>query len=102
VSVGGSFSYAPSADFNGTDSFTFRVSDGALSSGIATATITVNPVNDAPQTHGASFNVDEDGSIVGNLTASDVDSATLTFLLDSTAALVTVSLSAGVLFCYEQ
>jgi hypothetical protein len=44
----GSFSYTPAADFNGTDNFTYHASDGSLSSGIATVTITINPVNDAP------------------------------------------------------
>jgi len=44
----GSFSYTPAADFNGTDAFTYHASDGSLSSGTVTVTITVNAVNDAP------------------------------------------------------
>ena len=44
----GSFTYTPTADFNGIDSFTYRANDGALDSNIATVTIRVNPVNDAP------------------------------------------------------
>ena len=40
--------YTPDANFVGTDSFTFSASDSVLSSNIATFTITVNPVNDAP------------------------------------------------------
>jgi Bacterial Ig domain len=44
----GSFDYTPAADFNGTDSFTYRTNDGSLTSNTATVTITVNPVNDAP------------------------------------------------------
>ena len=43
----GSFTYAPDADFNGTDAFTYAVSDGAASD-TATAALTVTPVNDAP------------------------------------------------------
>jgi hypothetical protein len=35
--------YTPDADFNGSDSFTFSVSDGDLGSGLATVDITVNP-----------------------------------------------------------
>ena len=44
----GSFSYTPDANFNGVDSFTYKVNDGSLDSNVATVTITVNPVNDAP------------------------------------------------------
>jgi VCBS repeat-containing protein len=40
----GSFTYTPTAEFHGTDTFTYKVNDGALDSGnIATVTITVNP-----------------------------------------------------------
>ena len=42
----GTFTYAPDADFNGTDAFTYRATDGQLESNLATVTITVNPVND--------------------------------------------------------
>src|SRR4030095_15280283 len=44
----GSFSYTPAANYNGTDSFTYKASDGSLESGEATVTITITPVNDAP------------------------------------------------------
>jgi Ca2+-binding RTX toxin-like protein len=37
------------ADFNGTDSFTYKASDGSADSNVATVTITVTPVNDAPK-----------------------------------------------------
>jgi len=39
----GSFAYTPNADFSGTDSFTYRASDGVAQSNAATVTITVNP-----------------------------------------------------------
>jgi VCBS repeat-containing protein len=44
----GSFSYTPDPDFNGTDSFTYRASDGSATSAVATVTITVTPVPDQP------------------------------------------------------
>jgi hypothetical protein len=44
----GSFTYVPDPDFNGGDSFTYHASDGTLSSGTVTVTITVDAVNDAP------------------------------------------------------
>jgi len=40
--------YTPGADFNGSDAFTFKADDGRADSNIATVTITVTPVNDAP------------------------------------------------------
>ena len=50
----GSFSYTPNLNFNGTDSFTYKATNGGRESNVATVTITVNPVNDAPSfTRGA-------------------------------------------------
>ena len=48
LNVNGSFTYTPTASFNGTDSFTYRASDGQTTSTIATATITVVHVNVPP------------------------------------------------------
>lgn len=44
----GSFTYLPHENYVGGDSFTYKLSDGEDESGIATANITVNAVNDAP------------------------------------------------------
>ncbi len=44
----GSFDYVPVANFNGTDSFTYKVSDGTLDSAPGTVTIRVLAVNDPP------------------------------------------------------
>lgn len=46
--VAPNLTYAPAANYHGPDSFTFTVSDGAATSGTATVTIAVTPVNDAP------------------------------------------------------
>jgi VCBS repeat-containing protein len=43
LNANGSFTYTPAAGFNGTDTFTYRASDGALQSNTATVTITVSP-----------------------------------------------------------
>jgi VCBS repeat-containing protein len=48
LNADGSFAYTPAADFSGSDSFTYHASDGTLSSGTATVTITVTAVNDVP------------------------------------------------------
>ncbi len=44
----GSFDYMPVANYSGTDSFTYQVTDGGLTSVPAMVTITINSVNDAP------------------------------------------------------
>src|SRR5207247_2322965 len=44
----GSFSYTPVANYNGSDSFTYKANDGQADSGIATVSITIGGVNDAP------------------------------------------------------
>ena len=48
INSDGSFSYTPNANFNGIDTFTYKANDGSVDSNLATVTITVNPVNDAP------------------------------------------------------
>ena len=44
----GSFTYTPAANYNGADSFTYTASDGTAVSNVATVTVTVTAVNDAP------------------------------------------------------
>ncbi len=53
--------YTPDANFNGADSFAFRVNDGQANSASAVVNIVVGPVNDAPSfVKGADQQVDED------------------------------------------
>ena len=40
--------YTPAANYNGPDSFTFKANDGTADSNVATVSITVTAVNDAP------------------------------------------------------
>jgi VCBS repeat-containing protein len=69
----GSFTYTPNSNFNGTDSFTYRASDGEDDSDIATVTLTVNAVNDAPLANPDAFGVDEDGTLEGGVIGNDTD-----------------------------
>ena len=49
LDANGSFIYTPYANFNGTDTFTYRAYDGEAYSNTAKVTITVNPVPNAPR-----------------------------------------------------
>jgi len=68
--------YTPNADFNGDDSFDYRVTDPHGASDTATANITVNPINDAPVANDDTKTTDEDNAITFALPVSDVDDAT--------------------------
>ncbi|MCA1684097.1 MAG: tandem-95 repeat protein, partial [Actinobacteria bacterium] len=48
LNANGSYTYTPDANFNGTDSFTYKASDGTADSNVATVAITVTAVNDVP------------------------------------------------------
>ncbi len=50
------FTYTPSPNFHGNDTFTYRVSDGQLSSNDASVVINVSAVNDVPVANDDNFN----------------------------------------------
>jgi len=78
----GEFIYQGDPDYNGTDSFTFKVNDGAADSNVATVSIAVTAVNDAPTATGDAVTIDEDGLHAGVLMAADIDAAdTLTYVI---------------------
>ena len=70
----GSFTYEPDDDFNGSDSFTYKVRDGDAAFNVGIATINVTPLNDDPAAQDDSASVPEDGgavpiAVLGNDTA---------------------------------
>ena len=76
---GGDVVYTPNANYNGTDSLAYVISQGGLSAENV-ATITVNPVADAPVfTSPSTFAVPENQLDVTTLTASDADGDEITF-----------------------
>ncbi|WP_298836631.1 Ig-like domain-containing protein [uncultured Roseobacter sp.] len=81
VTVGsdGSFDFVPAPDFNGTETFTFSVSDETGATTEAIVIVTVLPVNDDPVAADAAATVPEDGILIGTAPASDVDGDVLVF-----------------------
>ena len=69
----GEFTYTPNPDYNGTDSFTYTVTDGTLTSDVATVTITVTAVNDAPVAGDDTVTTNEDTAVQGNVLTNDTD-----------------------------
>jgi len=102
----GSFIYIPTTNFNGEDAFTYHLNDGTADSEIATVTITITPVNDAPKAYNESFNTLEDTlltvaapGILENDT--DVDADTLTTILDTNTTNGTLTLNENGSFNYS-
>ena len=81
-----SLTYTPDADFDGTDSFTFTVSDGVAASTEATVSIDVSAVNDAPVATSQNVSTDEDMVLAISLAGNDVDNDPLTFALTGAPA----------------
>jgi VCBS repeat-containing protein len=105
LGANGSFTYTPAANFFGTDTFTYRASDGAATSAAATATITVTSVNDAPLAAPDAYSTSEDTALaiaapglLGN--DGDVDGDALSAILVSGPVHGTVALSANGSFAY--
>jgi Ca2+-binding RTX toxin-like protein len=77
LNADGSLTYTPTANYNGPDAFTYRASDGTATSNLATVTLTVSAVNDAPTvtvaTGGTCGTDDHSGTI--KLTVADVETA---------------------------
>ncbi|MCA9245735.1 MAG: tandem-95 repeat protein [Planctomycetales bacterium] len=80
----GSFLYTPNANFNGSDSFTYRAGDGAIDSDETVVTIAINSVDDAPHAADDTYTVEEDRTlsvdavlgVLDNDTDGDNDSLT--------------------------
>ncbi|HJN68499.1 MAG TPA: Ig-like domain-containing protein, partial [Candidatus Marinimicrobia bacterium] len=69
------YTYTPDLDYNGDDSFTYHVFDGELYSEIATVTITITPVNDAPVVTvlGGPFETPEETALAIDIEVSDIE-----------------------------
>ena len=84
--------YTPNENYNGEDTFTYKVNDGTEDSNTATVTVTVNPVNDTPTVKDIAISTDEDTALEITLLGSDVDQDDLTYSLVTESSNGTVSL----------
>ena len=65
--------YTPNANFNGTDTLVYSISDGKGGSDTATLTITVDPVNDAPVANDDAVSTQEDTPKEIDVLVNDID-----------------------------
>ncbi len=86
-SLGNNALYTPKENFNGSDSFTFKATDGTYDIVTGKVTITVTPVNDPPK-----FNMASEIEVLENITvgteiielvAEDIDSNDLSYSLSN-------------------
>src|SRR4051812_10764504 len=82
----GAFSYTPNLNANGSDSVTFRVSDGTLTSNTATVSITIVAVNDAPVAANKSVSSNEDSAVSSTVSATDVEGDALSYVVIANGA----------------
>jgi PKD repeat protein len=81
LNADGSFTYTPDANYYGSDTFSYKANDGSLDSNVATVTLTITPVNDAPLvTTGPNQTVNEGSTVAFSGTAWDADGDTLSYL----------------------
>ncbi|MFZ5961618.1 Ig-like domain-containing protein [Thalassococcus sp. BH17M4-6] len=74
IEADGSLTYTPNANFNGSDTITYQMTDGIAGSSSSTVDVTVTPVNDAPQSLNQPVIIDEvDGTYVIDLSTQVVD-----------------------------
>lgn len=98
--------YTPELNYYGADSFTFQVTDpGALASNIATISITITPVNDAPSAVNDAYETAEDTPLTvvvpGVLTNdSDIEQSPLTAVISTSPGHGTMALNANGSFTY--
>ncbi len=83
--------YVPAAGYSGSDSFTYKVSDGSLSSAIATVSITILKVNQAPVASALSITATEDQAVNLTLSGSDAEGSALSYTIVSSPARGTLS-----------
>jgi subtilisin family serine protease len=86
-------SYSPDPDFNGTDTFSYTITQGDKIAS-ADVTVTIEAVNDVPSINIASFRAAENQTAIGTVAATDAEGDAVTFTVSGTELAIT---SSGVL-----
>src|SRR5262249_18021106 len=102
LATDGSFVYTPASGFHGTDSFTYRASDGFIPGNVLTVTIVVNaPPVSMPEVYsplpGATLTVAAPGVLAND---TDADGDAITAVLKADAANGTLTLASDGSFTY--
>ena len=96
-----SLNYSPNANFNGSDTINYTISDGNGGTATALVMVTVNGINDAPVANDDNASVNEDSNI--NISVlendNDVDGDTLT-ITTATATSGAVTIDNGISLTY--
>ena len=107
MNADGTFTYTPSPNFYGADTFTYHANDGVDDSNIATVTINVAPVNDPPLATNDLFQTEEDMllTVPANLGVlkndGDIEGTTLNAYIQSNATNGTVVFELDGGFTYQ-
>ncbi len=106
LSPDGSFTYTPDQDFTGSDTFTYRASDGTAQSAVATVTLTIAAPNTAPVAVADEYTVDKNSVLVVPVASgvldndTDADSDALTAILVDTTTNGALTLNSDGSFTY--
>ena len=106
LNADGSFVYTPTADYNGTDTFTYRIKDGTHTSDPITVTLTINAVNEPPVAVADSYTVNEDTTLTVTVdngvlkNDTDVENDAMTVEVVQQPAYGTLTLNANGSFTY--
>ena len=80
---GENWTYTPESNTFGSDKFTVQVNDGASSSGLATVTIDIQPINDKPIAHNQQIGMNQITAVQITLAGEDIDKDPLTYTIES-------------------